>query len=63
MINYHQSLEPCFETHAENPLIGLQSDYIKEKYYRFNYQSHVVFYQILCSELLIVRVLHIEYGC
>jgi len=54
MIKCHQSLEHCFETLAENPLIGLQSDYIKEKYYRFNYQSHVLFYQVLGSELLIV---------
>ncbi len=58
MIKYHKSLEQCFETLADNPLIGLPSDFIKEKYYRFNHQSHVVFYQILKSELLIVRVLH-----
>ena len=58
MIKYHKSLELCIETLAENPLMGLQSDFIKENYYRFNHQSHVVFYQIKSSELLIVRVLH-----
>ena len=58
MIKYHQSLEHCFEILALNPLIGLQSDFIKENYYRFNHQSYVVFYQILGSKLLIVRVLH-----
>ncbi len=58
MIEYHQSLEHCFKTLADNPLMGLPSDFIKEKYYRFNHQSHVVFYQILSSELLIIRVLH-----
>ena len=58
MLKYHQSLEHCFETLAENPLMGLQSDFIKENYYRFNHQSHVVFYKIKTSELLIVRVLH-----
>ncbi len=58
MQNTTQSLEHCFETLVENQLLGLQSDFIKERYCRFNHQSYVVFYQILSSELLIVRVLH-----
>ena len=58
MINYHISLESCFESLAENPQIGLQSDFIKQCYYRFNHQSRVVFYQIFESQILIVRVLH-----
>ena len=58
MIKYHQSLEHCFESIAKNPMMGLPSDFIKENYYRFNHQSHVVFYQINGSELLIVRILH-----
>jgi len=58
MIKYHASLEQCFETLANNPKIGQQSDFILEKYYRFNHQSYVIFYQILNTEILIVRVLH-----
>jgi toxin ParE1/3/4 len=62
MIKHHQSLENCFETLTENPLKGLATDFIREKYYRFSYQSHVVFYQILGSKLLIVRILHKSMG-
>jgi len=58
MINYHSSLESCFEALTKNPKIGLQSDFIKEDYYRFNHKSHVVFYQLLSTKILIVRVLH-----
>lgn len=58
MINYHESLTSCFETLAQNPQIGLKSDCIRDGYFRFNHQSHVVFYKIQAEMIMIVRVLH-----
>ena len=58
MIKYHESLEVCFDTINKNPKIGIKSDYIIKDYYRFNHRSHVIFYQILPKDILIVRVLH-----
>ncbi len=58
MIEYHSSLENCFETIAANPGIGLESNFIRNEYLRFNHRTHVIFYQIIESNILIVRVLH-----
>lgn len=58
MIEYHSSLETCFETLADNPYIGLESNFIRNDFLRFNHRSHVIFYQIIESDILIIRVLH-----
>ncbi len=58
MISYHSSLEQCFQTIEKNPEIGLKSDFIIKDYYRFNHRSHVVYYQVTESGILIIRVLH-----
>ena len=58
MVDYHSSLENCFEAIAANPEIGMESNFIRNGYLRFNHRSHVIFYQVTGLDVLIVRVLH-----
>ena len=60
MINYHTTLQRCFETIDDNPEIGLKSDYIIQDYYRFNHRSHVVYYKKIESGIIIIRILHMS---
>jgi len=58
MYSYHASLEKCFDDLANNPDLGLRSDFIRKNYLRFYHRSHVIFYQTIKNGILIIRVLH-----
>lgn len=55
---YYQSLQQCLELLVLNPDMGFACDEIKKGYYRFNHQSHVIFYRILSPGIFIIRLLH-----
>ena len=58
MINYHKSLENCFESLDSNPNLGMKVEYIHKSYYCFYHRSHSVFYQLSDKGINIIRVLH-----
>lgn len=55
---YRDGLETCFQTLAENPLIGRSAVQLAPELRRHEIQSHVVFYTPTGTGVLIVRVLH-----
>ncbi len=56
---YLKQLDDCFQKLAENPNMGINSDYIKEGYYKFPQGSHLIFYKSTSKRsITIVRVLH-----
>ncbi|WP_447969854.1 type II toxin-antitoxin system RelE/ParE family toxin [Nitrospira sp. M1] len=55
---YRDNLETCFQSLAENPLIGRSAAQLAPKLRRYEIQSHVVFYTPTDTGALIVRVLH-----
>lgn len=57
---YLLGLHQCFQSLADVPSVGRSADELASKLRRFEYQSHVVFYQVECDGVLIVRVLRSE---
>ncbi len=55
---YRDGLERCFETLAENPLLGRSAEELAPDLRRFEHQAHVVFYKPEDWGVLVVRVLH-----
>ena len=55
---YLLSLEEYFVMLADNPRLGRRVDHIREGYFRFEHQSHSIFYTQRESGILIVRILH-----
>ena len=56
--SYFLELRDCLEMLAGNPNLGNSADHIVPGLWRFPHASHVVFYTIEESDILIVRVLH-----
>ena len=57
-IQYHQSLEQCFEMLDKNPDLGTPSEHIRSDYLCFIHRSHLVFYKKTNEGILIIRLLH-----
>ena len=55
---YRGALEACFQTIADNPMLGREAYKLAPKLRRHQHKSHVVFYLPENNDLLIVRVLH-----
>ena len=55
---YYESLKCCLELLSENPGMGTTADNVRPGYRRFSHESHVVFYRLSESGILVVRVLH-----
>ncbi|GJL56132.1 MAG: toxin ParE1 [Nitrospirales bacterium] len=55
---YRDSLETCFQTLAESPLLGRSAAQLSPDLRRYEIQLHVVFYILTETGVLIVRVLH-----
>ena len=56
--HYRDALETCFQTIADNPMLGLEDDKLAPRLRRHQHKSHVVFYLPEKKGVLIVRVLH-----
>ena len=56
--HYFEALKECIELLADNPNIGHSAEEILPDYLRFPHESHVIFYKIFSSSILIVRILH-----
>ena len=56
---YRDGLNTCFQTLADNPILGRSATLpLAPELRRYEYQSHVVFYMPEVRDILIVRVLH-----
>ena len=55
---YMQGLGRTFDVLAETPGIGRSAEDLKPGFFRFRYQSHMIFYTIEPSGIVIHRVLH-----
>lgn len=55
---YRDGLETCFQTLADNPMLGRSASELAPNLKRFEHQSHVVFYVPEEDDVLIVRILH-----
>ena len=58
MIDYHKSLEKCFETLDENPNLGTEVEHIRPDYLCFEHRLHLIFYKMKSQDILIIRILH-----
>ena len=54
---YFESLENCLAHLAENPQLGLAVEFVRASYRRFVHKRHSIYYKILKSEILVVRLL------
>ena len=55
---YFDALKECIELLADNPEIGHCADVRLQEYLRFPYESHVIYYKVLSTSILVVRILH-----
>lgn len=55
---YLLSLHDCFIALAENPGLGRDQGFILPNVFRFDHESHVIFYTVRDPGIFIVRVLH-----
>jgi len=58
MMEYHHSLDQCFENLDSHPELGTQVDYIRTGYRRFEHRSHCLFYQSTHQGITLIRILH-----
>lgn len=56
--NYASNLENCFNIIAANPFIGRVDARVKPPIRRLEFQSHVIFYDVSETNVIIVRILH-----
>ena len=56
--NYFETLKEGIELLADNPKMGFSAADVLPGYFRFPFQSHVIYYKILSSSIQIIRVLH-----
>ena len=56
--HYFDALKECLELLADNPKIGLSAEDILPDYLRFSFESHVIFYKMFSSSILVVWILH-----
>lgn len=55
---YYQKLESKLLSIAETPYLGRDFGFVKTGVYRSNYISHSIYYQLIPSGILVLRVLH-----
>ena len=55
---YRDDLDACFRTIAGNPRLGRSAEVLSHGLRRIEHRSHVVFYLVDESGILIVRILH-----
>ena len=57
--DYLRLLDNTFHQLADEPMLGVNCDYIRESYLKRPQGSHVIYYKILKKrQILIVRILH-----
>ena len=56
--NYLDRLEAGIKRQIDHPSLGANYDHVFSGYRRLQVEHHAVFYQLLESEVLVVRVLH-----
>ena len=56
--HYFEALKECIELLADNPRMGHSAEDILPDYLRFPFESHLIFYKIFSSSILVVRILH-----
>jgi len=56
--HYRDQLRASFDQLAENPELGRRAEQLSAGLRRYEHCSHIIFYQAVDSEFLIVRVLH-----
>ena len=55
---YLKGLDLTFNFLAENPLSGLPCNYIANGLRKHQFESHIVFYEKIEDQVLIIRILH-----
>ena len=56
---YSRALDTCFRSLADNPMLGLRCDAIREGYWRIKQGRHVVFFRrSLDGTVVVERILH-----
>jgi toxin ParE1/3/4 len=55
---YMAGLDQAFRNLAGTPGMGRHADELKPGFFRFRYQSHVIFYTVESNRIVIRRVLH-----
>ena len=55
---YRDELAACFEQLVHHPGLGRRSEQLAAGLRRYEHRSHIVFYQAVGTEILIVRILH-----
>ncbi|MDT8321100.1 MAG: type II toxin-antitoxin system RelE/ParE family toxin [Xanthomonadales bacterium] len=55
---YRDELKSCFDQLAANPKLGRRAEQLGPGLRRYEHRSHIVFYQAIDTDVLIVRVLH-----
>lgn len=56
---YIKQFDDVFHFLADKPLVGKKCDYIKTGYRKFPQGSHIIFYQEISKEkIMIIRILH-----
>lgn len=56
--NYLDQLDAAIKQLIDHPSLGANYDHVLSGYRRLQVEHHAVFYQLLESEVLVVRVLH-----
>ena len=56
--HYRDQLGACFRQIADNPGLGRCAEQLGAGLRRYEYRSHIIFYQAVESDIMIVRVLH-----
>jgi len=56
--HYFEALKECIDLLADNPRMGRSAEEILPDYLRFPFESHMIFYKIFSSSILVVRILH-----
>ena len=54
---YLAKLKECFQTLTDSPTIGRDASEFSQGLRRFSYESHMIFYVMIDTGILIVRVL------
>ena len=55
---YIDALFEKFGLLAENPELGRNASHIRNGYFRYEYESHSIFYKKTGTGILVVRILH-----
>jgi len=55
---YRDELAACFEQLTDHPGLGRRYEQLGPGLRRYEHRSHIVFYQAVGTDILIVRILH-----